>query len=245
MAHAGLAATALYIPETRAFWLQDDPANLFLFLGLNFVFLSAEVTLITRKALSEATDLRSDIDAVIDGVRTEELTEEDFYTEFAAAIKKADHTVRISYFAPYPPSRRRRTERTIYYDSLRTQLPALPGIRVFRLVRDTPQNRTWVADLAYDYVGNTHLNLAMLSDSNTDTMGKALSVQTIDEYRAWLVAVSHHEQQGPYRDLYIRHPTVTQYLVAYHERLWDKSQRVVDHGELTEFGETLIDEHGE
>lgn len=239
LAHTGLAATAILFPDV---WFQNRSTTLFVFLGLNFAFLSAEVALITRKALSEATDLRSDIDAVLDGVKTQQLREEDFYTDFAAAVNKADHTVRISYFAPYPPNHREREQRTAYYQFLQTRLPALQGLSVFRLVRDTRVNRTWVADLAQRYRNHTHLNLAVLADSSSETMGKVLSVQTIDDDRAWLVAVTHHEQQGPYRDLYIRHHTVATWLRAYHKRLWEKAQPVVDHGEITEFGETVLED---
>lgn len=160
-----------------------------------------------------------------------QLRENEFYKDFLGHCVSANQYVNISYFSPRPPAVGGSRERVDYYDRIASVMKRNPNTRFRRLVRDTPANRDWVLQLVGELEGTHNCYIALLGDYDKEIeMGRALSVQLVDDKIAWLVAIAEHGGAGLYRDVAIENPEIAAMLNKYFERLWRLSQTVFEPG---------------
>lgn len=145
-----LAFTPL-IPITAGLWHTDSPPDFFsslgTFLGIEFLLLSGAVTLILVKAASDQNGTLGEIEAALPITVIKRLSDVEFYNQFRAAVESAQHSVKIAYFAPYPPRAVQYKGRKRYYDAILELMKRRSEIKFKRVVRTSSQNDPWVADL--------------------------------------------------------------------------------------------------
>jgi hypothetical protein len=218
-----------------------------------FSVIAIHVALLTGNLSLRLIELRQDFQAAISRIETavqgptvRRLRDHDFYNEFLQAAKGAKTSVCICYFAPHPPSAVPDRERQAYYRAMRALMTKRGDqIRFRRLVRRSPDNERWAADEVRRLIGKPRLHFALIDDLDAQhEMPLALSVQIVDDERAWLVAVQSHEQIGPYRDLAIEGSDLPKMLQLYFERLWRHADVILDNGILTPSGHALFQRLG-
>ena len=174
------------------------------------------------------------------------LQDHDFYVDFLAATRKAKNQVNIMYLATHPPDHTKRQDRLRYYSDLIEVIKRSPRVNFRRIMRDSPENRVWLAGLlealAEREVPNA--DIAVLREAGKSEMPLALSVQTIDADKSWLVALAVHEGGGEFRDIYVESADFNKGMRQYYERLWDRSEVLMSQGRLTEDGSKYISSTG-
>jgi len=234
------------IPLTAGFWHTNNPSEFYgrlaLMVGLQFTFATLAMVLLMEK---EVAVLRASISGLISAFPVtvvKRLKDFEFYDQFRRAVEDARHSVRIAYFAPYPPLDVAYRERKKYYDDIVALMSHRSKISFKRLVRQSPKNDPWVAELISKLRGRPNVDVAVLTQDLPETveMPLALSVQVVDDDKAWLVATASHETEGDFRDLYIQNADVAKALGDYYDRLWSISVKVLDRGRVTEEGERLL-----
>lgn len=73
-------------------------------------------------------------------------------------------------------------------------------------------------------------------------MPLSLSVQLIDSKQSWLVALETHEGSSRYRDIYIESEEFNAAMGTYYDRLWARAERLMNQGQLTPTGNSIIEE---
>jgi hypothetical protein len=240
-----LAITPL-IPYTSHFWHADNPVEFYTVfatvVGMQFAILTAAVLLTTEGEVSKITASISNLLSVFPYTKVLKLKDFQFYTHFKSAVELADHSVRISYHAPYPPTDVSFKERKKYYDEILALMKRSQRVHFKRLVRSTPRNDVWLMELIRECDGRSNIDIASL-DSDVQPhveMPLAMSVQIVDEKQCWLVAISTHERDAEYRDLYVENQDVAICMRDYFDRIWDHSTLLLNRGRITEAGEALI-----
>jgi hypothetical protein len=242
---AFLAGTP-FIPLTAGFWHANSPQDLnnriAAFLGIQLLFVTTAIALILMKGSQDQSDGFSDMRSALPLTVVKRLTDSQFYNEFLYAVREAQHSVRIAYLAPYPPSDVRYEHRKKYDKEILELMKERTNITFKRLIRDSPRNHTWVADLIRALKDKPNIEISLLKGdlSPENGMGLAMSVQVVDENKAWLVALRTHEIEDEFRDIYIENPDVTTGLTAYYDRIWEASTQLLDRGRITEEGEALL-----
>src|SRR5690242_16710228 len=103
-----LLAFTPFIPYTSGFWHADNQQAfngvLATFVGIEITLYTAAITLITQHQTYRQTQ---EIQKLVSGfpltvVRRQ--TDAQFYSHFRYEAENAEHSVRICYFAPYPPT---------------------------------------------------------------------------------------------------------------------------------------------
>jgi hypothetical protein len=170
------------------------------------------------------------------------IRDDQFYAEFLQAARLASSTVCICYFGPRAPVSVADTDRKAYYRKIHRVMVNRSGeVKFRRLVRRSPENEAWVATAAEALDGTPRLDIALINDlDETKLMPLALSVQIIDQQKAWLVAVQSHEQIGDYRDVAIEGGDLPKVFQLYFDRLWREAEVILDSGMLTTAGKALI-----
>ena len=204
------------------------------YVGLQFVCLGVLVYLLLDDFKSQA---QSQLKGFEDSLRlysplnVRELRESEFYKDFLGQCVRANHYVNICYFSPRPPAVGGSKERVDYYERIASVMKRNPNTRFRRLIRDTPANRKWALQLIEELRGTHNCYIGMLTDYDNEVeMGRALSVQLVDDRIAWLVAIAEHGGPGLYRDVAIENPEVASMLNKYFERLWKLSRIVFEPG---------------
>lgn len=245
VAQVFLACTP-FIPKTAGFWHANSPQDFYNslagFLGIQLLLLSTAVTVIVAKGVQDQEGGLSEIRSALPLTIVKRLTDSEFYSHFRSAVEEAEHSVRIAYLAPYPPSDVKYEDRRKYYQEILGLMKKRTKINFKRLVRASPKNEVWVADLIRELTGKPNVELSLLTrDLPADLeMPLALSVQVIDGEKAWLVAVGGHETERDFRDVYIENQYVAGVLSDYYERVWQVSEKLLDHGRVTREGSDLL-----
>lgn len=240
-----LAFTPL-IPQTAPLWHTDNPSlfysRLAVMVGVQFTVMTLAVGLLIEKELLVATRAIARLISSFPLTAVKAFTDVEFYSHFLRAVEDAKHTVRIAYFAPYPPHDVSFKQRNKYYEAIVDRMKRESGINFKRLVRATKKNIPWVLELANELEGRANVSLALLTKDlpAEQPMPLALSVQVVDDSQAWLVATASHETDEEFRDVYIENPLVSKALADYYDRLWEISVKVLDHGRFTDEGRALL-----
>jgi hypothetical protein len=232
-----------FVPGLRKLWEGKEQFLIeIVILSVNFGLLSA--LLAFRGLLDQHDDekFRKAVEARLSRfMLAQQMRAQDFYPQFRTAMGAATSHVYICYFAPYPPSARAHVDRKRYYAELPDFVRSHPDVQVFRLVRRTKENLPWVIEMSEALKGLPNAHLALLKDlPEKETMPLALSVQTIDGKKVWLVAVESHEPKGLYRDLYVEGEDLAQAMEVYYKRLWAHAVPILDAGAITSKGERII-----
>ena len=171
------------------------------------------------------------------------MKDREFYQHFQAAAEQAEHSVRIAYLAPYPPSDVEYKERKRYYDAILSLMKRRDQVNFKRLVRSSPKNDAWLASLVRETSGTpADVDLAVLTrDLEPEVeLPLALSVQVIDKDKVWVVATASHETQNEFRDVFVQNNDFAAAMTEYYDRVWSVSQRLLDRGRITEQGQRLL-----
>ncbi len=165
----------------------------------------------------------------------EKIKDVEFYPKFLSHAETAKDSVDICYLAPYPPDATTHRERHKYYQKILSLMKKNNTVRFRRIVRYSEKNIAWIKSLSAELANIPNSDLAILHDSaDTEKMPLALSVQIIDDNHVWLVAVNGHEREGSYRDVYIRNTDYVEVMKHYYNRLWRRSEVLIDSGMITE-----------
>lgn len=240
-----LALTPI-IPETSKLWHLDNVpefhAVFATVVGLDLALLGGALILIMRQ---EGDDLQASIEQITSSFPVTivaRLKDKRFYSDFRHAAENAEHTVKICYFAPYPPEEYSSKDRKKYYSEMVDLMKKRPNTDFKRIIRKTEKNAPWIRELLDELRGRPNVHISLLDrDLPAEfEMPLALSVQVIDELKVWLVAVASHEGEGEFRDVYIENPDVAAAVSEYYDRLWTLSVKVLDRGVVTNEGHALL-----
>lgn len=240
-----LLAFTPFIPATAPVWHRDDPIRFYgtlaTFVGIQFTILTAALALLALNVSNEVNTRIAGLELKLSHTIVKRLRDSQFYTEFRAAVEGAQHSVRICYFAPYPPSDVAYDYKKKYYKEILDLMKKKDRVTFKRMIRSSPANERWVAHLLGELEGKPNNDLAVLREDlpAEDEMPLALSVQIVDEDKSWLVAIRTHEREGEFRDVYIEDADVAWSMTEYFDRLWAKSVIVLDHGRITSEGQDL------
>jgi len=240
-----LLALTPFIPATAQIWHREDPTRFYgtlaTFVGIQFTILTAALGLLALNVSNEVNTRIAGLELKLPHTIVKRLRDSQFYTEFRAAVESAQHSVRICYFAPYPPSEVAYDDRRKYYREILDLMKKKRDVAFKRIIRHSPANEVWIADLLRELEGRPNNDLAVLrADIPVDNvMPLSLSVQVVDEDKTWLVAIHTHEREGEFRDIYVENPDVALGITGYFDRLWAKSVTVLDHGRITPEGQEL------
>ncbi len=241
-----LLTASPFIPATASLWHTGEPQRFYevfaAFVGLQMILLTAAISLILLKESSDAKDRLESVAARLPGTIVKPLKDFEFYIHFRGAVEVADHSVRIAYLAPYPPDEVPSKERKKYDEEILHLMKVRPRVNFRRIVRQSSKNNAWVSELMVALAGKANVDIAVLADLGPEhVMPMALSVQLIDENKVWLVATGSHHTNRHFRDVYIENADVADAITEYYARLWSKSRVVLDHGNITEEGQKLIE----
>jgi hypothetical protein len=230
-----------YIPGVAGIWQRDFYNTLATLIGFQFVLLTAGIALTLHGEFGPIGASIKDLVSRSPGTVIRRLRDDEFYREFLRAAEAAKHTVRICYFAPYPPMVGGSSDRLEYYRRMKALMASAGHIRFRRLIRATQENKEWVASLIRELEGQPNVDLALvrdLPDSVENPLG--LSVQIVDEDQVWMVAIRSHERVGEHRDLYVRDSSVAWAMSEYFDRLWQYGDEVLKTGLVTPKGARLL-----
>jgi len=242
-----LAATP-FVPITSRYWHTSDAqqfyAVLAAFVGLQLILLTAAITLILIKESGDAADRISAIVDRIPGAAVKALTDYDFYIHFKGAVEQAEHSVWIAYLAPYPPADVASRERKKYDEDMIALMKRRTRVSFRRIVRNSPTNRKWVAELINELQDKANVDIAVLARDlpEGEEMPLALSVQVVDKDKVWIVAAGSHQTTQDFRDVYVQDASVAAAMAQYYDRIWRLSVVVLDHGRITAEGTRVLEE---
>ena len=243
-------ALSPFIKVTAGLWKADSPQdfynNLTTFIGIQLLLVTAAVTLMLLKSSQDQNAAFSEIRSAFPLTVVWPLSESDFYNHFRSAVEVARHSVRIAYLAPYPPTEVAYEHRRRYYEEILELMKRRTDVSFKRLVRASPKNKPWIAELLSELRDKPNVDIAMLTRDVPADFGLplALSVQVIDSDKSWIVAIGSHEREGDFRDIYIENADLASGLAEYYNRIWQMSERLLDRGRLTVQGQHLLQEMG-
>jgi hypothetical protein len=229
-----------FFPQTKGWWHLDQPDQFYsvlaAFIGVDMALVILIFGLMFAK---ESNALRAEITQLIDRVPATTirwLPDRVFYRAFLAAAEEARHTVRISYFAPDPPNAVAAPVRAEYYKDITSTMHRRKDVQFYRLVRYSPANEDWLLDMVREFTDVANVSLAVINQDLEPgrVMPLALSVQVVDDTRAWLVAVEAHERMGEFRDLYVENAHFADAMNRYHLRLWAIAEPLLLNGRPTD-----------
>jgi hypothetical protein len=245
-----LLALSPFIRFTASFWKAGSPQefynNLTTFIGIQLVLVTGAVTLILLRGFQDQSSAFSEFRSAFPATIVRRLSESDFYNHFRCAVEEAQHSVRIAYLAPYPPTEVAYKHRKRYYEEILELMKRRTDLTFKRLVRASPKNDRWIADLLHELRDRPNVDIAMLTrdlPSECD-LPLALSVQVIDDDKSWIVAIGSHEREGDFRDIYIENADLAKGLAEYYNRIWQVSDKLLDRGRLTTAGQALLQRTG-
>ena len=231
---------------TANYWNTNDPQQFYgvfaAFVGVQLILLTAAITLILLKESGDARHRLNTLATALHRTAVTPLKDYEFYVHFRNAIERAEHSVWIAYLAPYPPSEVASRERKRYDDEILGLMKRREKVSFRRLIRQSPKNDEWVAELLEHLRGRPNVDIGVLACDLPpgDEMPLALSVQVVDGDKVWFVAAGSHQTTRSFRDVYIENSDVGTAMSEYYDRIWSKSVVVLDHGRVTEDGLKLI-----
>ena len=163
----------------------------------------------------------------------EYLSEEEFYSRFLYLLRnEAKENVWITYLDVHPPVLSKYRYKRGYYDEL-TPLIKESTVKFKRILRATKQNLSWVEKLVEELRGHDNFSLACYRDPDTFSPSvPAVSLQRIDDEHTFIVALAEQEATTKERDIYIKSSKFATYAIKYYQRLWEKSIKIIERGEV-------------
>ncbi len=225
-----------HIPGAAGLWHTEDPAKFYsafaTFFGIQLVLMSGTVLLLVKSLGNELTDKVTDALPV---TNVRQMKDYEFYEHFQAAAEQAEHSVRIAYLAPYPPMDVPYKGRKKYYDAMVSLMKERSKVNFRRIVRKSPKNDPWIADLVRELVNRPNVDLAVLTRDlpPEHDLPLTLSVQLIDKDKVWIVAAGSHETQDEFRDVFIQNGELAVAMEQYYDRIWSISEKLLDRGRPT------------
>jgi hypothetical protein len=211
--------------------------------GIQFALLTAYLG-ITSWLYESASESRSE--KLLNAINAPEigrLREHDFYEDFLRAAKKAAVRVDIMYLALNAPDETKHEERRDYYTRLLRTIASAKHVRFRRIIRNSDNNRQWLATLLPQLAECCpNADIGILRETGKEEMPLSLSVQLIDSDHTWFVALETHEGSSGYRDVYVCSRDFNAAMSGYYERLWKRSDCVLNQGRLTSEGQRIIEE---
>lgn len=211
--------------------------------GIQFAVITAYLGL-ALWLYERASDARGkDLLRAINAPEIKRLREHDFYQEFLGAAKKASVRVDIMYLAQTAPDETRHEERRHYYDQPLRTIASMPRVRFRRIIRNSDSNRRWLSELLPKLAADCpSADVGLLKEAGREEMPLSVSVQLIDSNQTWLVALETHEGSSGYRDIYVENAEFNNAMSRYYERLWTRSEHLLNQGRLTPQGQNVIEE---
>jgi hypothetical protein len=225
-----------HIPGAAGLWHTEDPAKFYsafaTFFGIQLVLMSGTLLLLVKSLGNELTDRVTD---ALPMTKVRQLKDYQFYEHFQAATEQAEHSVRIAYLAPYPPMDVPIKGRKKYYDAMLSLMKERSKVNFKRIVRESPKNDRWIADLIRELANRPNVDLAVLTRDlpPEDELPLTLSVQLIDKDKVWIVAAGSHETQSEFRDVFIQSEELAVAMEQYYDRIWSISEKLLDRGRPT------------
>jgi hypothetical protein len=209
-------------------------------IGGGFTFLTICIGAIFLSQEKEYGDFRDSLKKALPVTTVTKLRDDEFYTDFLFAAKKATSSVSIMYLAPWPPDQTNDQARLEYYGDLLNLIRRKRDVRFNRIMRQTPDTKPWIENLIRELVGCPNASLAVIRESETEEMPLSLSTQIIDNSRIWLVAIGDHERRGTYRDLFIENEKIAEAMQIYFDRLWKRGKVLLNVGQITADGQRFL-----
>jgi hypothetical protein len=209
-------------------------------LGFGFAIMTACIAIMTILNERDRDAFEKRLVEILPNTRIERLRDDEFYDAFLAAAKQSRSSVNIMYLAPTPPHRTNNPDRIEYYAKLLTTIKKKPEVRFNRIVRQSPENRDWIAGLITALTNCPNASIAALKDHETEEMPLSLSVQVVDNTKVWFVAIQAHERVDDYRDLYVHNSLIADAMTHYFKRIWDRSKPLLTDGQITAEGRRYI-----
>ena len=201
-------------------------------------YLGLSLWLYERAAETRGKELLQTINAP----KIQRLREQDFYQEFLGAAKKASRHVDIMYLAQNAPDETKHKDRHDYYDQLLRTIVSTHQVRFRRIIRNSDSNRRWLSELLPKLADRPNADVGLLKETGREKMPLSLSVQLIDSNQTWLVALETHEGSSDYRDIYVENAEFNSAMSRYYDRLWNRSECLLNQGRLTDEGTKIIEE---
>jgi hypothetical protein len=245
-----LLAFTPFFRLTAGFWkaesTQDFYNNLTAFIGIQLVLVTGALTLMLIKGSQDQSSAFAELRSAFPLTIVRRLRESDFYNHFRSAVEDARHSVRIAYLAPYPPTEVAYEHRKRYYEEILELMRRRTDLTFKRLVRASPKNDRWIAEMLDDLRDRPNVDIAMLTRDLPPEfdLPLALSVQVIDDDKSWIVAIASHEREGDFTDVYVENGDLAKGLAEYYNRIWQVSEKLLDRGRVTSAGEQLLQRTG-
>jgi len=201
-------------------------------------YLGLSLWLYERAAETRGKELLQTINAP----KIQRLREQDFYQEFLGAANKASRHVDIMYLAQNAPDETKHKDRHDYYDQLLRTIVSTHQVRFRRIIRNSDSNRRWLSELLPKLADRPNADVGLLKETGREKMPLSLSVQLIDSNQTWLVALETHEGSSDYRDIYVENAEFNSAMSRYYDRLWNRSECLLNQGRLTDEGTKIIEE---
>jgi hypothetical protein len=213
------------------------------FMGFSFAALTACLGLILILQENDRQRFERTLKKAFPQISVQKLRDDEFYTHFLAAAKMAHNAVNIMYLSPRAPTDTNDTDRKAYYGEIVNVIRRRKDVRFNRIMRVTPQTKPWIVEHLRNLAGCPNAYIAVLKERETAENPLSLSTQIIDQQKVWLVALSSHERQENYRDIYIESPDVGEALQLYYVRTWARCEELMNAGRITPAGERFVEEN--
>lgn len=157
----------------------------------------------------------------------------DFYDRFAVSVRSAIRRVDISYLHNKSPYSSQDSRKRGYYDEMVNIIKKRKAVNYKRLIRAVPDNVNWIDKMMKDFKGVANFSLACILDQCPEEESvEAVSVQLIDDNVTYLVSVGEQKQRRDPRDVYVESEEFNVLWTRYYQRLWEKSELIIDEGNI-------------
>jgi hypothetical protein len=200
-------------------------------LPLQITFLIAYFVLrsvIDRRVFTQVTNQLDEFFKSTSSVRT--VHQDEFYWLFGNSIRSAKNRVAIAHLGTDPPPLVGTTEPP-YYKELASLIKKRPHLRVRRVERLSQAKIPWIEKLIGEYRGVKNFSLRCIDLRNFPSKPPHISVQLIDDYLTFLVAVVEHYPTATDRDVVIRDKGANTIWSGYYDiTFWNDSIKLIENG---------------
>jgi len=239
---------ALYL-DTIAFsgkylhFINNDPFQTFVCLQLGLIvgYLAWRLELLNKgleKTLKPVENLSKSINDILSRTQnTRALSQEEFYSHFSAELSNATRAVDLTNLDPESPDQygAKLSAAGRYYDTFLGTIRSRRHVEFRRVDRWSPRKKEWLGNLISDMRGQANFSLALLDWSLDVPRIPHVSVQIVDGERAYLVAISKHNDKYGKRDVQVLDKeTASLWGVYYEDVLWKGAEVIVDRGRVVE-----------
>jgi len=185
-----------------------------------------------KQAFSEVSERIDSFLNSVSSVKT--IHQDEFYRLFGTSIRSAKNSVAIAHLDTHPPALVGTTEPS-YYKELASQMKSRPYVRFRRVERLTAEKIPWIGKLIQEYRGLKNVSLGCIDLGTAPRKPPHVSVQLIDDYLTFLVAVAAHYPHSGNRDVIIQDKAANTIWVSYYDTtLWNGSIKLIENGDVNE-----------